>query len=241
MANKGQVKTLKERLILAFFVSVIGVVMILGLFFWYKYFAFYNHSIYTYEIEDYMKDEDTGSERITYSVSNITKYYDTVIANRSSSNIFVDIYDNTKKGAPILLQNNVEIPLGEEYRFENNVSAYKIIVYGESITEENIEITASTLNYLKIYRWTVIITMAIGIVMTGIWDLLILFVPRWVENHGEKINIRIAKISAIICIISYIIIRRGYYESNLFVIALLSALLALVMKTKENEKEEKTI
>lgn len=227
----------KRQIISAGLVLMIGFFMVMALFFWYKMFAKYNHVIYMYEVEEFIEESENGTREMIESILYVNRYYETAIYNHSAKDITVDIYDNTEEQSLVLLQGNVRIAGGEEYRFRDNKNAYKIIVHGEDITEENIIIEASSVSYLKTYRTSVIITMLIAIAMVGIWGLLILFAPKFVEGRGENINNNIAKISAIASVFSCIIFSRGYFESNLCFIALLCALLSLIMKKKENEKE----
>lgn len=230
-------KIVKQQIISAGLVLLIGFFMVLALFFWYKMFARYNHAIYAYDVEAFIEDEENGTREMIKRVLYVNRYYETTIYNNSSMDITVDIYDNTEEQAFALLQGGVQIASGEEYRFRDNKNAYKIIIHGEDITEENIIIEASTVSYLRTYRKSVILTMLMAIALVGIWGLLILFAPKFVEDNGESININIAKIAALASVFSCIIFSRGYFESNFCFIALLCALFSLIMKKKENEKE----
>lgn len=217
----------------------VGCLMVLCLFLWYRTFAYYTHDIHTYNIEDITFDQGTGITQITTELSRLKRFYETVVYNQSSQEIMIDIYENGDR----LLRDNIVIASGEEYKFESYSYAYKVILYGKDITDNNIRVEASTLSYLKIYRQSVIITMIIVIAVTFIWALLTVFKPEWVEKRGAGINMAAAIATSLGSILSCIIFYRGYFESDLCFLSLFCSGLALVMKKREPYKiwKEKTV
>ena len=238
MEEQKQIKSQNKKWKRFFLISILGCLMVMGFLLWYKLFSYYNYSVYTYQTDEITKDPDTGAIYVTKSISNINRYYETVIYNHSSSDITVEIYKNSDEENPVLIQKDILIAGEGEYRFNNGNNAYRIIINGENITEDNIVIEAETVSYLRTYKQAVIITVILAVVMVGVWDILILFVSGSAEKYGEKVNIGIARAAAVGSILSCLILCRGYYETNLCFIALLCAVLALAMKKKSDMTEE---
>lgn len=215
---------------MVFIVSSLGFIMILGLFFWYKSFAYDTHSIYSYQAAEITEEADTGNRQITYTIDRLQRYYRVKIVNASPSEITIDIYDSSDA---IVTEKSV-IAKGEEYEFDSDSYAYQIIISGKDITEDLITVKASTIQYLGTYRKAVVITMAAAIAMIFLWDLFLLAAPGMVKNHGAKINTALTLFFSAACIFSRLAFYRGYYESCFFFIALLSTMFAVLFGKKEH-------
>lgn len=227
----------KQKVIMLVLVSLAGMIMILGLFFWYKSFAYYTYSIYTYQLDEITEDPVTEQRMMIKSLSRLKRYFETAIVNQSSSDITIEIYEKSNQ----LFLENIIIGPDEEFKFDSYEYEYKIVIYGEDITEDNIIVEAGTIQFLKIYRQSVIITMIIGIVMVAIWDILILFAFRFVETYGEKVNTGITVFAALGSVLSSILFYKGYFESNLCFIALFCGVLAFILKKRDHKQSYENI
>ncbi|MDE6744821.1 MAG: hypothetical protein K2J95_13160 [Lachnospiraceae bacterium] len=218
----------KEKFKLAMAVVAFGCLLTMGLFFWYKTFAYYTHDIHTYELEELSEDG-----QITFALVRLKNHYETVIQNNSTSDIIAAVYEGEIN--PVLLQDNIRISQGEEYWFDSGEYAYKVLISGEDITEDNVNVEASTLRYLKDYRKSVVITMLAGIVWTVIWAALIIAAPEKVRNYGVKINMTMVILLALGSIISCLVFLKGYLENDLCFLALLCT--AFVAALRQGKRE----
>lgn len=217
-----------EKCKLALSVAVLGCLLIMGLFFWYKSFAYYTHDIHTYELIDPVEDG-----QMVFALDRLKNRYETVIQNNSASDIIVAVYKD--ESDPILLQDNIRIPQGGEYWFDSGEYAYKVLISGEDIAEENVDVKASTLHYLKDYRKSVVITMIAGIALTVIWTTLIIAAPEKVKKYGIKINMTLAILLALGSIFSCLVFFKGYLENDLCFLALLCTVFVAALKQGEKE------
>ncbi len=220
----------KQKTLKAFLIFIIGCVFVIGLFLWYKTFAYYTHSIYTYEVVDYAVEPDTGIRQMTVERSRLKRFYETTIYNYSPQEITAEIYEGE------VVNKAAVIASGEWYRFDSYHYSYTVVITGEDITEENVVVKASTLSYLKQYRRSVIITMVAGLALTGIWTLLVLVVPDQSTIWGTRINIVLAIVTSLGSISLCIMLYRGYYESNLCFLSFLCSAFAFLMKKREPYK-----
>lgn len=217
-----------EKFKLAMAVVAFGCLLTMGLFFWYKSFAYYTHDIHTYELKELPEDG-----QITFALERLKNHYETVIQNNSTSDIIAAIYEGEIN--PVLLQDNIRISQGEEYWFDSGEYAYKVLISGDDITEDNVKVEASTLRYLKDYRKSVVITMLAGIVWTVIWTALIIATPEKVKKYGVKINMTMVILLALGSIISCLVFLKGYLENDLCFLALLCT--AFVVALKQGNRE----
>lgn len=209
-------------------VATLGFLLIIGLFFWYKSFAYYTHDIHKYELKNPVEDG-----QMIFALDRLKNHYETVIQNNSASDIIAAVY---KDGSdPILLQDNIRIPQGEEYWFDSGEYAYKVFISGEDIADDNVNVEASTLRYLKNYRKSVVITMIAGIALTVLWMALILAAPEKVKKYGVKINMILAILLALGSIISCLVFFKGYLENDLCFLALLCTVFVAVLKQGKRE------
>lgn len=213
---------------LAMVIAVLGCLLIMGLFFWYKSFAYYTHDIHTYELKDSVEDR-----QMVFALDRLKNHYETVIQNNSATDIIATVYEDGSN--PILLQDNIRIPQGEEYWFDSGEYAYKVLISGEDIAEGNVNVEASTLRYLKNYRKSVVITMIAGIALTVIWMALTIAVPGKVKKYGVKINMVMAILLALGSIFFCLVFFRGYLESNLCFLALLCTVFLAALKQGKRE------
>ncbi|MDE6426390.1 MAG: hypothetical protein K2K89_09710, partial [Ruminococcus sp.] len=223
---KEKIKNEKYKLAIA--VAVLGCLLTMGLFFWYKSFAYYTHDIHTYELKEMEEDG-----QITFALERLENHYETVIQNNSTSDIIAAVYEEGSN--PVLLQDNIRIPQGEEYWFDSGEYAYKVLISGEDAAENNVNVEASTLRYLKDYRKSVVITMIVGIALTVILTALILVAPEKVKKYGVKINMTMSILLALGSIISCLIFLKGYLENDLCFLALLCT--AFVVALKQGNRE----
>lgn len=209
-------------------VAAVGFLFVIGLFFWYKSFAYYTHDIHTYDLKSISEDG-----QMVFSLDRLKNHYETVIQNNSASEITAAVYLGGSN--PVLLQENIQIFQGEEYWFDSSEYEYQVLISGEEITEDNINVKASTLNYLKKYRQSVIFTMIVGIALTFLWTALVLAAPGQVKKYGVKINMIMSVLLAVASVCSCLIFFKGYLESNLCFLALLCAMFTTVLKQGKKE------
>lgn len=217
-----------EKYKLAMVIAVLGCLLIMGLFFWYKSFAYYTHDIHTYELKNPVEDG-----QMVFALERLKNHYETVIQNNSATDIIAAVYKDGND--PILLQDNIRIPQGEEYWFDSGEYAYKVLISGEDIAEDNVNVVTSTLRYLKNYRKSVVITMIAGIALTVMWTALIIAAPEKVKKYGVKINRTLAILLALGSIFSCLVFFRGYLESNLCFLALLCTVFVAALKQGKRE------
>lgn len=219
----------RKKYIAATAILALGCLLTLGLFFWYKSFAFFTHDIQTYDVVNPTEDD---SGQMIFTREWLKRYYETAITNNSASDIMASIYINgsSLESSWVLLQEDIRIARGEEYWFDSYEFAYKVVISGEGITEDNIKVEASTLRYLKAYRKSVVSTMIAGILLTAIWALLIVLMPEKIKKYGVKINMVMACLLSAGSIVSCLIFYRGYYENNLCFLALLCANFVVALK-----------